>query len=188
MTLAALVCLALMGSSSPGTAAHLAPNEPTVVVVPGPTLQDSVDLGRASQDPPADFDWKLRPLRGPETTLDAFRGKLLFINMWATWCGPCVRELGSIQRLVREFADTEVAFLLVSPEEPRTVEAFLRRYSYGDLPVFLEIQEMPSAFGLEALPTTYVVDREGRIALKHRGALEWDDPTVGEFLRALLLD
>jgi translation elongation factor EF-1beta len=96
--------------------------------------------------------------------------------------------MGSIQRLIEEMADTEVVFLLVSPEEPRTVDAFLRRYSYTDLPVYLEIQEMPSAFGLEALPTTYVVDKEGNIALNHRGALEWDDPAVVEFLRALLLD
>lgn len=57
-------------------------------------------------------------LRGSSITLDAFRGQVLFINMWATWCGPCVRELASIQALAESMKDSGVAFLLVSPEDP----------------------------------------------------------------------
>jgi len=133
----------------------------------------------------ADFRWRLRTLGGSPTSLEAFRGQVLFINMWATWCGPCVQELASIQVLVDSMKDSGVAFLLVSPEDPEPVERFLRVHGY-DLPVYLEVQEMPPAFGLRALPTTFVVDRQGRIVLRHRGAADWDQDAVRSFLLALV--
>ena len=77
-----------------------------------------------------------------------------------------------------------VSFLLVSPEEPKQVARFLQLHQFS-LPAFLEAQEMPESFGLEALPTTFVVDRQGRIVLKHRGAADWDLDEVRAFLRAL---
>jgi thiol-disulfide isomerase/thioredoxin len=132
----------------------------------------------------ADFRWRLRTLDGSPTSLEAYRGRVLFINMWATWCGPCVQELAGIQTLVESMKDSGVAFLLVSPEDPEQVERFLRVHGY-DLPVYLEVQEMPPAFGLRALPTTFVVDRQGRIVLRHRGAADWDQDDVRSFLLAL---
>ncbi len=135
----------------------------------------------------ADFDWRIRALDGSVTTLQAFRGQVLFINMWATWCGPCVQELRGIEALIRSMEESRVAFLLVSPEEPAAVERFLRAYGY-DLPVYLEDQEMPGAFGLEALPTTFILDRAGRIVLRHRGATEWNQESVRRFLEALARD
>lgn len=132
----------------------------------------------------ADYDWTIRTPQGERVRLEAYRGRVLFINMWASWCAPCVAEMASIQRLHDSLRGTEVEFLLVSPEAPEPVMRFLRRYEY-DLPVFLEVGDMPNAFGLRALPTTFVVDRSGNIVLKHRGAAEWDDPAVRAFLRAL---
>ncbi len=136
----------------------------------------------------ADFRWRLKEVGAAPTSLEAFRGRVLFINMWATWCGPCVRELAGIQALMEslEPEGRDVSFLLVSPEEPERVEPFLRVQGY-DLPVYLEIQEMPEAFGLEALPTTWIVDSRGRIVLKHRGAADWNQPEVRDFLLALQL-
>lgn len=133
----------------------------------------------------ADYRWRLEELGGKRTSLEAFRGKVLFINMWATWCGPCVQELAGIQALTESIEEetSEVAFLLVSPERPEVVERFLRVHGY-DLPVYLEIQEMPPAFGLEALPTTWIVDSMGRIVLKHRGVADWNQPEVRELLLA----
>lgn len=132
----------------------------------------------------ADYDWTLRRLDGERVQLEAYRGRVLFINMWASWCTPCVAEMGSIQRLRDSLRDSGVEFLLVSPEEAEPVERFLRRYGY-DLPVLLEAEEMPAVFGLRALPTTFVVDRAGNIVLKHRGAAEWDNGSMRAFLRTL---
>ena len=155
----------------------VAGTEPPVPGPPGPS-SGAASLGRA------DYDWTLRTLAGERIDLGAYRGRVLFINMWATWCPPCVAELASIGRLRDSLRTTDAAFLLVSPEQPEPVEAFLKRYRY-DLPVFLEGTPLPDAFGLRALPTTYVVDRAGNIVVRHRGAADWDRESVRELLRSL---
>jgi thiol-disulfide isomerase/thioredoxin len=136
----------------------------TVPAAPGP-----VSLGKA------DFDWKLERLDGSELSLGAFRGRVLFIHMWATWCRPCVREMAEIEALIDSLDREDVAFLLVSPEEARTVQGFLRTYGY-EVPVFLEKEEMPG---------TFIVGREGRIVLKRRGAANWNQDPIRAFLRKL---
>lgn len=132
----------------------------------------------------ADYDWALRTLDGRPVRLEDHRGQVLFINMWASWCTPCVAEMEGIERLRHSLRGMDVEFLLVSPEDAEPVERFLKRYGY-DLPIFLEIDPIPEAFGLRALPTSYVVDREGKIVLRHRGAADWDQDAIRAFLRSL---
>ena len=75
-------------------------------------------------------------------------------------------------------------FLLVSPERAAPVERFLKRYG-RELPVFLEYERIPLSFGLEAVPTTYIIDGDGTILLAHRGAADWDTAAARDFLLAL---
>jgi thiol-disulfide isomerase/thioredoxin len=132
-----------------------------------------------------DFRWELRTLDGDPVTLDRFRGRVLFVNLWATWCPPCVAELRSIQALADSLAgEPAVAFLLVSPEAARPVARFVRRRALT-APVYLEGTRAPARFGAFALPTTVVVDRQGRIVLRRRGAADWDDPAIRALLREL---
>ncbi len=134
----------------------------------------------------ADFSWTLQTLRGDRVPLEQFKGKVMFINIWATWCAPCVQEMGSINALRESLADTDIEFLLVSPEQPRHVSRFLRRFQkHKHLPVLVEYSRMPDVFGLEAVPTTYIVDRYGRIVFKLRGTTHWDTDAARELLRAL---
>ncbi len=132
----------------------------------------------------ADYDWTIRALEGEPITLDAFRGRVLFINLWASWCTPCVRELGTIERLKERLADTDVEFLIVAAEGERPVRKFLRRYSY-DLPFYLEVDPIPNAFGLRGLPTSWLVDREGRILILRHGEAVWDTDEVEGFVRGV---
>lgn len=129
----------------------------------------------------ADYDWVLRTRDGRETTLSEYRGRVLFVNLWATWCVPCRVELASIQRLARSLPDGAVTFLLISPESPAPVEAFARRADL-ELPVLTEVTRAPRAWGVEAVPTTWLVDANGRIVLQRRGAAEWDDQAVRDYL------
>jgi thiol-disulfide isomerase/thioredoxin len=133
----------------------------------------------------ADYSWRIRALDGETTTLERFRGEVLFINVWASWCAPCVRELASIERLKARLGDSGVRFLIVAAERERPVRRFLRRYRY-DLPFYLEEARMPPAFGLRGLPTSWVVDRDGRIVLLRHGEAVWDTDEVEAFVRAMV--
>jgi len=132
----------------------------------------------------ADYDWTIRRLDGGELELESFRGRVLFINLWASWCTPCIREMETIERLKHRLADTDTEFLIVAAEGERPVRRHLRRYPY-DLPIYLEIDRMPSSFGLRGLPTSWVVDRAGRIVLVRHGEAIWDTDEVEQFVRSL---
>ncbi|MDE2774019.1 MAG: TlpA disulfide reductase family protein [Gemmatimonadota bacterium] len=134
----------------------------------------------------ADYDWTIRPLDGDPVELEAFRGNVLFINLWASWCTPCVREMETIERLVARLADTDVRFLIVAAEGERAVRRHLRRHPY-ELPIYLEVDPIPREFGLRGLPTSWVVDRDGRILVLHHGEAVWDTDDVERFVRAVLV-
>ena len=133
-----------------------------------------------------DYDWSIRNAEGVEVPLETLRGEVLVVNFWATWCAPCVAELGSFERLQRqlEAADAGVRFLYVSPEDPGQVEDFADRHGY-ELDLVTEARRAPDALGELVLPTTFVIDREGRIVLRHRGASDWAQPEVVAFLFSL---
>ena len=132
----------------------------------------------------ADYDWTIRPLDGAPVALEAFRGHVLFINLWASWCTPCIREMETIERLRARLADTDVRFLVVAAEGEDAVRRHLRRYPH-DLPIHLEVDPIPPAFGMRGLPTSWIVDREGRILVRRHGEAVWDTDEVERFVRAL---
>lgn len=133
----------------------------------------------------ADFEWKLQGLDGEETSLAAFEGKVLFVNLWATWCGPCVVEMPSIQRLYEQFQQEDVKFLLVSDEPPDVVEPFVQEKGW-ELPMYVSNDEKPSVFESRGIPATFILDREGRIVFRHVGSARWDDESSVRFLNGLL--
>jgi thiol-disulfide isomerase/thioredoxin len=132
-----------------------------------------------------DPDWELSTLDGEILSLRSFRGTPVFVNLWATWCPPCVEEMASIQRLVEQLGpDSPVRFALVTPEEAAPVQAFLDRNGLA-LPVYLEGTLVPESMDVEALPTTVILDGDGRVVLHYRGAAAWDRPEMVEYLRTL---
>lgn len=134
----------------------------------------------------ADYDWRIRSLEEDRSVrLEAFRGRVLFINLWASWCTPCIREMGAIERLRERVSDTDVVFLAVATDGEAAVRGFLRRYGY-DVPVYLEATPIPDGFGMRGLPTTWVIDGAGRIVLMRHGEAVWDTDEVEAFLRSLV--
>ena len=144
--------------------------------------------GRA-QAPPrapsqAPSDWRLLALDGREVAFAELAGRPLVVNFWATWCLPCVAELRSFERLAAELAGLDVGLVLVAPQDAAAVAEWVRRRGY-ELPFYVEATRIPGSFGLEAVPTTWVLDRAGRVVIEHRGAAEWDRPEVVALLRRL---
>lgn len=134
------------------------------------------------------LDWRVRDLSGREVRLDAYRGRPIFLNLWATWCTPCVAELASIVGL-RDSLDArgqqDVVFLLVSPETRKQVERFTKRRPYP-LPFAVELDPLPRELRFRAVPTTWLVSRSGAIAHVQRGAVAWDSPLFVQFVSLTL--
>ena len=133
----------------------------------------------------ADLTWRLLTLDGRRTTLESLRGRVMVVNSWATWCEPCVAELASMAALREAVPDTALTFALVAPQRAAPVREFIRRRGLR-LPVFLEAAPPPPGFAFEAVPTTWIIDRDGCIVMRHRGAADWNTEAVRQQLRALL--
>ena len=118
----------------------------------------------------------LPDLDGTEVSLDAMRGKIVLLNFWATWCGPCRSEMPSLERLYQDFnSDPDFALLTVSTDQRGTpsVERFMARNGY-DFPVLLDTENVANtAYGVSGLPTTFVIGRDGRIIWNYAGPLDW---------------
>lgn len=177
----------LCGSIAPGlllTAAAAAWVIPAVCMAQAVTTETPASVDHVEVYGRADYDWTIRALDDDAVDLAVFKGKVLFINLWASWCTPCIREMETIEGLKDRLSDTDVEFLIVAAEGERPVRRHLRRYSY-DLPIYLEVDRMPVAFGLRGLPTSWVVDRDGRIVLLRHGEAIWDTDEVEAFIRAV---
>ncbi len=131
-----------------------------------------------------DFDMSAEDLDGNRVDFIDFSGKVLVLNFWATWCGPCVAEMPSLERLREATSDVEVALACVTQEPIKTVREFLEKKDI-DVPIYVLDGDAPECFKARAIPATFVLDRTGRIVLRHFGAAGWDDEGVVGFVRGL---
>ena len=132
----------------------------------------------------ADFNLKLIDRDGNVTSLEELKGKVVFMNFWATWCPPCIAEMPSINKLHEEMGD-EVAFVMLSFDQDfETAKAYDKRKGYN-LPIYAPASQMPAMYDSNALPTTYVIDAKGNLALTHKGMADYNDSKFKDFLRSL---
>lgn len=129
----------------------------------------------------------LTGLDGKQHALTDYRGKVVVINFWATWCGPCVKEMPSLQNLARSFKGEGFALITINfGEDKKRIESFLKK---NDLKLEVWIDSDMSAskdWVKKGLPTTYVIDSEQRIRYQVLGDLEWDSAEVKALMRDLL--
>lgn len=153
------------------------------LIVAGPRRVD--DLDRPEPGRAVDFNWTLHDLDGGEVKFDRFRGKALFVNIWATWCPPCVAEMPSIARLASvEDLKGKVEFVCISTDESiNAVRTFLRG---KDWPMtILRATSLPPVFLTDGIPATFLIAPDGRLAYMREGGAEWDAPDVVRKLREL---
>ena len=115
------------------------------------------------------------------------KGKVIFINFWATWCPPCIAEMPSIYKLYREFEHNEnVLFLMVDADDDlKKSDAFQKKHGYT-FPLYSLAGSIPEEYYSGTLPTTLIIDTEGNIAYKHSGAADYSDQKVADFLKSLI--
>ena len=124
-------------------------------------------------------------LGGDEVDFASFKGRVLILNFWATWCAPCIAEMPSLARLEEATADLDVSLACVTSEPADTVEKFIAKRGPLDVPIYLLDDVTPSEFQTRGIPATFVLDKGGRRVLSHTGAASWDDPSVVSFIKGL---
>jgi len=124
---------------------------------------------------------KLVDLDNNPVDLKILAGKKIFLNFWATWCKPCIQEMPSIERASKILADDDFIFLLASDESIGRIKRFQATKEY-DLQ-FVRVETPFPDIGILSLPTTLIIDQDGRISMNQTGALEWDSPEILEKLR-----
>lgn len=129
----------------------------------------------------------LKDLTGATRTLADWRGKVLIVNFWATWCEPCIEEMPSLQRLGLRHASEGLDVLGVNLAEGEArIQAFLKRTDV-DMTVLLDRDGVAkTAWKVHGVPATYVVDREGRIRFTIVGQVDFADPNIEKKITALL--
>lgn len=123
---------------------------------------------------------------GRITSLADFDDNVVFMNIWATWCPPCIAEMPSIQALYNSMRDEQnIAFVLVSMDEDfsKAIE-FMKKRNY-DMPIFHYRTKARGSYESTVIPTTYVISRDGRLVLEKRGLAKYDTPEFKEFLLEL---
>jgi len=135
----------------------------------------------------ASVDFDLENTRGETVSLSSLKGKVVFLNFWATWCGPCREEMPSMQRLYEAYADKGLEILAVNlMEDSRSVERFARDFGLT-FPMLLDTQgRVGSTYGARAIPTTYLIDREGYVIGAMAGSRDWFAGEVRELFDSLL--
>jgi thiol-disulfide isomerase/thioredoxin len=121
---------------------------------------------------------------GAPAPFEQFTSHVLLLNVWATWCAPCVAEMPSLFRLQERLADYDIKFAFVSSEKPEAVRKFMVKNQW-DGPFYLVSGDLPECFRTGAIPATFVIDRGGAIVLRHVGAASWDDGNVLKFLQGV---
>ncbi|WP_295443047.1 TlpA disulfide reductase family protein [uncultured Thiodictyon sp.] len=131
-------------------------------------------------------DFDLKDPEGRPQRLADYRGRPVILNFWATWCPPCREEMPSIQRAYETLAAEDIAVVAISVgDDPQDIAAFLE-----DEPVDFALpmdtdSKVAQRYPMKGLPTTFVIDPEGRLVYSAMGSRAWDDPKLLDQVRAL---
>lgn len=171
------VLAALMLSASAGFAANVTTEE--ILRIGLQPLKEGTEM----------VDFELQDLSGSTRRLSDFKGKVVFLNFWATWCGPCRFEMPSMERLYRSLKSKGLEIVAVNLQEDRkSVQRFVDEYGLS-FPVLLDTTgRIGAAYGARSIPTTYVVDRDGFVIAGTIGTREWDTEEYIRFFEKLLAE
>lgn len=167
-----------------------------VVAAPWDFFDDS-DLVDAVDD--LDGQWVDRPApefelpdrQGGVHQLSDYRGQVVFLNFWASFCAPCREEMPSMESLVRQYEHRGMTMIAVSVDDgwsdiDRFMQSFLPGQRSAMTVLWDETESTMHSYGTEMLPETYIIDRDGRIVARFVGAYDWSRPEVRQIIEGLL--
>ena len=139
------------------------------------------------EDNPASLDFELQDLQGNLVRLSSFQGKVVFLNFWATWCGPCREEMPSMQVLYEELQNEGFEVVAVDLQESqKAVQAFVEKMGLSFTVLIDKTGQVGSAYGASSIPISYFIDRSGLVVGGVIGGRIWDTPDIFDFFRSML--
>lgn len=129
---------------------------------------------------------KFRDGKGNIVSLSDLKGKVVFLNFWATWCPPCLAEMPSVNKLYQQFAaDKNVVFIMVDADSNfAKAQAYMDKKKYK-LPVYTVASDIPEVIFKGTLPTTLVFDKQGRVSFHEEGMANYASPKFVDFINQL---
>lgn len=169
-----------------------------LLALPGPGASAQADAGTAGQAPLGEFLPASRPWSAPAAiftdvdgktlSLRDFAGKLVLVNLWATWCAPCRHEMPSLERLQTRLGD-KITILAISEDRSgsKAVAPFIAKFGLKVVKTYLDPESaVGRAFKVDGLPTSFLIDRQGRVLGRVEGEAEWDSPKMLAIIDPLL--
>ena len=155
------------------------------VAVVNPSVKSADNMVSLSAN---DYNWEFESMSGKTHKLSDYQNKVIFLNLWATWCPPCIAEMPSIQELYNNYKDNDqIVFLIVSNEKPEKIRAFMKKRGFT-FPVQITRYQMPKPFYTESIPTTFLVSKLGKIVVKETGAANWAGDKMQKIVNDLIAE
>ena len=148
-------------------------------------VQPSIKKGKYGTLQKDDFEeWLLIDADSTIFDLKNTENKVVFINFWATWCGPCIAELPKLQTMYDNFKNNKnIVFLFIAEDKPENVIPFMKKHNYN-LPVYYEVNSPPELLRSSSIPTSFLIDKNRNIVMRIKGTANWS----GEKMKKNLTD
>jgi len=139
---------------------------------------------RVAKEKNFNYDFSLKDMSGKKVSFSEFKGKVLFINLWATWCGPCRAEMPTIQTLYNLTNSDQIKFAMVSLDTEKTINnipGYIKSNQYS-FPVYSPSGYLPDQFQVSFIPVTYIVSKQGKIIMTLTGGTDFTAPKYKKLL------
>ena len=147
-----------------------------------------VEWAKPEERQPVDLSGTLKTVNQKDVFFTDPPGNILVLNFWATWCAPCLVEMPSMASLYNQFSPDGLTMVALSTEDSEVMQKFLEKKSYP-FNVWLDSDSVfVERFQVQQIPTTLVIDAQGRLIARHLGARQWDSPEMIERFQKLLND
>jgi thiol-disulfide isomerase/thioredoxin len=137
-----------------------------------------------------DYNFSIKDLKGNTLDFNELKGKVIFLNLWATWCGPCRVEMPSIQNLYNTIDHEKVVFVMLSLDAEENHNKVIKYVSdkQFSFPVYVPESALTEQLKVPSIPTTFIIGKDGKIKSKKVGTAKYDTDKFREFLNELTSD
>lgn len=133
------------------------------------------------------YDFAIKQLDGKTISMEELKGKVIFLNLWATWCGPCRAEMPGIQTLHDDVTNSDIAFVMLSLDRPgseKKINSYIESNEFT-FPVYTPAGPLPDQLQVPSIPTTFIINKDGKVVQKKIGMTNFNTSQFKKYLKEL---